>query len=186
MTVKEIIEKTATLLNKGDVVKYLKTGATENYSRVLEDVEILVGCYNVIQEEIASSYYKFKKVEKFSPENGVIKLDRFSSNPFAIIAIKDEKGCKLDAKILPTEIKVNKTAVIEYYYIPNYKNLEDICNFTGTSVSARTLCYGIMTEYLLIKGSFEEAGTWHSKYVDAINLLALNGKRLKVKGRVWQ
>ena len=186
MTVKDIIEKSATLLNKGEVVKYLSTGVAENYFSVLEDVEILLGCYNVIQEEIASSYYKFKETEKFSPENGVIKLSRFSNNPFAITSIKDESNNKLDAKIYPTEIKTDKTAIIEYYYLPKTKNLEDISDFTGTPVTLRTLCYGVMTEYLLIKGAFEESATWHSKYVDALSVLALNGKRMKVKGRVWQ
>ena len=186
MTVKDIIEKSAVLLNKSEIVKYLNTGVAENYFSVLEDVEILLNCYNVIQDEIASSYFRFKDCEKLSTENGVIKLSRFTNNPFAIISIKDESGLKLDAKILPTEIITDKTAVIEYYYLPSAKKLEDISDFTGTPVTLRTLCYGVMTEYLLIKGAFEESSTWHSKYVDALSNLAINVKRKRVKGRVWQ
>ncbi len=186
MTVKDVIIKTATYLNKKEVVEYLKTGATENSSSAIEDVEIMLDSYNVISEEIASHYYKFKSTERFSPNNGIIKFSRFINNPYKILSVTDDCGAKLDAKILPTEIRVDKTANIEYYYIPKSKKLDDICDFTGTPVTVRTLCYGIMTEFLLIKGSFEEAGAWHSKYVDALNLMALNGKRLKVKGRVWR
>lgn len=186
MTVKDIIEKTATYLNRSDVLEFLKTGATENYLTVIKDVETLVACYNVVQDEIATLYFKLKYTERFSPENGSVKFTRFAFNPYAIISVKDNLGVKINAKILPTEIKTNKPITVDYYYLPKTKNIEDICDFTGTPITERTLCYGIITEFLLIKGSFEEAGAWHSKYVDALSSLALNGKRLKIKGRVWQ
>lgn len=186
MTVKEIIIKTASYLNRKDVVEYLKTGATENSEMVKDDVEILLNSYNVVQDEISSLYYKFKATERFSPKNGIIKYSEFSFNPYAILSVKDDFGSKIKVRILPVEIQTEKPITVEYYYIPKTKKIDDICDFTGTPVTDRILSYGIMTEYLLIKGSYEEAGTWHSKYIDALSKMAINGKRLKIKGRVWQ
>lgn len=188
MTVKDIVKKVAVFLDRKDIIEYLQTGATENYLSVLEDVNLLQNCYNVVGEEIASLYYRFKATEKFSPNlDGIIKLADFSNNPLAIISVKDDKGSKVNAKILPTEIITDlKTVTVEYYYVPSYKKLDDISDFQGTTITDRILCYGILTEYYLIKGGFEEANLWHGKYINALKNGTLLGKSKTLKGRVWR
>ncbi len=188
MTVKDIVKKVAVFLDRKDVVEYLETGATENYLAVLEDVKLLQNCYNVVGEEIASLYYRFKAVEKLSPSlDGVVKLSNFSNNPLAIISVKDDKGNKINAKILPTEIVTDqKNVTVEYYYVPSYKKLDDISDFKGTPITDRILSYGILTEYYLIKGGYEEANLWHGKYINALKNGSLLGKSKRLKGRVWR
>lgn len=188
MTVKDIVEKVAVFLDRKDILEYLKTGATENYLSVIEDVNLLVNCYNVVGEEIASLYYRFKTTERLSPNlSGVIKIADFKKNPLAIISVKDVNGNKVNAKILPSEIITNLSeVVIDYYYVPDVKNLEDISDFTGTSITDRILCYGVLTEYYLIKGGYEEANLWHGKYINALKNKPLTGNGKRLKGRVWQ
>ena len=188
MTVKDIIKKVAVFLDRKDVLEYLETGATENYLSVLDDVNLLVNSYNVVAEEIASLYYRFKTTERLSPNiNGIIKMVDFTNNPLAVVSVKDGKGNKINAKILPNEIITNFSEVIvEYYYVPSFKNIDDISDFTGTIITDRILCYGIITEYFLIKGGYEEANLWHGKYINALKNVPLTGKSKKLKGRVWQ
>ncbi len=185
MTVKEIIKQSAVFLNASEIVNYLDKGVAENFSSVLEEVDLLVNCYNVVAEEIASSHYRFKAVESFSPKNNRVTLSEFSFNPLAIINVFDKGGVKVNATILPTEIQTNLPYItVEYYYIPNPKTLDDISDFKDTLIKKRTLAYGIITEYLLIKGSYEEASVWHEKY--AQSLITLKGNTGRVKGRVWR
>ena len=188
MTVKDIVKKVALFLDRKDILEYLNTGATENYLSVLDDVNLLVNCYNVVGGEIASLYYRFKTTERLSPKSGgIIKMADFSKNPLAVISVKDDKGNKVNAKILPSEIVVNASEVlVEYYYVPSYKNLDDISDYDNTCITDRILCYGVLTEYFLIKGGYEEANLWHGKYVNALKNGPLTGKSKRLKGRVWQ
>ncbi|MBO5926528.1 MAG: hypothetical protein J6Q38_03095 [Clostridia bacterium] len=186
MTVKDIVKTSAQLLNRKDIFEYLLKGVAQNYLMVEDDVNILVNAYNIVQEEIASFSFRFKAVETISPlTNGVIKYSQFKYNPLAIISVKDENGRKLDAKILPSDILVDRTAVIEYYYLPYEKTIEDESDFTGTVIQKRTLAYGVVTEYCLIKGAYEEASMWHDKYVNALKEALYNTKAKRVKGRLW-
>ncbi len=185
MTVKEIIKQSAIFLNLEGVIKYLETGACENYLTALEEVKLLVDCYNVVTEEIASSHCRFKATETFSPKNNRVKLSEFSLNPLAIISVKNKQNSKINAKILPTEIaNVSEQIIVDYYYIPTPKTIEDISDFTATQIKKRILVYGVITEYLLIKGSYEEASLWHDKY--AQSLISIAGKGGRMRSRRWQ
>ncbi len=185
MTVKEIIKQSAIFLNANEIVNYLVKGTAENFSNLLEEVNLLVNCYNVVAEEIASSHCRFKAVESFSPKNNRVTLGEFLYNPLAIINVFDKNGVKVNANILPTEIITDLPFItVEYYYIPSIKTLDDISDFKDTFIKKRTLAYGIVTEYLLIKGSYEEASLWHEKY--AQSLITLKGNTGRVKGRVWR
>ena len=186
MTVKDIIKTVALLLNRKDILEYLNSGATENYLKVLEDVNALVDCYNIVSEEIASTYYKFKAVETLSPQNGVVKCSEFTNNPLAIISVKGLNEKTISYKILPSEILTDeKTVVVEYYYVPSKKTLDDISDFTATSIKNRILAYGVATEFLLIDGAFEESSVWHEKFINSLKVVLINDKRKRIKGRIW-
>ena len=186
MTVKDIIKTFALLLGRKDILEYLNSGATENYLKVLEDVNALVDCYNIVSEEISSTYYKFKAVETLSPQNGVVKCKEFANNPLAIISVKGLNEKSIAYKILPSEILTSEDkVVVEYYYIPSRKNIDDVSDFTSTPIKNRALAYGVATEFLLIEGAYEESMVWHEKYLDYLKVVLLGDKRKKLKGRVW-
>lgn len=187
MTVKEILKNVAIIINRLDIFNYLDKGISENYTKVMEDVNTLVSCYNIISEEIATEFYKFKNEENINVSNGVIEYSDFKYNPIAIISVKNTKGVRVKAKVLPTCIHTFESeVVVEYYYVPSVKNLDDISNFTNTPIKKRVLSYGIATEFLLITGAYEEASLWHEKYVDSLKNSLSKTKVGKVIGRVWK
>ena len=187
MTVKDVLKTVAMLINRDDVLKFLNDGYSANYDLVNEDVKILVNSYNIVADEIATEYFKLKTVEKIKSYNGVIKCSDFEKNPLAVLSVTNDKGDKIPCKILPSEILIEETeAIIEYTYTPDTKGLDDVSDYSSTPIKSRVIAYGVATEYLLIKGAFEEAMVWHEKYVSALKGSVVKSKIKKLKGRVWK
>ena len=188
MTVKDILTTVALLIDRKDILKYLQEGVSDNTADVISEIDSLVSCYNIVTDEIASEFYKFTYSEEFSVTKGSIKLSLLKYNPLSIISVETKNGKKANAKILFNEILCdNNEVVVNYYYLPKAKNIDDESEYTNTSVTSRVLAYGIATEYLLIKGAYEEASLWHQKFIDGLKGALSKTKIGKIKGRsfVW-
>ena len=185
MTVKSIVKLVASLLNRKDILSYLNDGTLNNDS-VTEEVNTLVDCYNIVAEELSTIYPKIIQSQKLTITDGVLKYTQFIYSPVKILSVKDMDGNDVDCTILPTEIRANASRVsIEYTYIPVKRKLDENSDFKSTPIKERVIAYGVATEFCLIKGSYEEASTWHDKYVNAVkNSLAIKNVN-KIKGRVW-
>lgn len=186
MTVKSILKLATGLLNRKDLLSYLNGESVEDEERVKSDIDTLVVCYNVVAEEISTVYTKVVYTQKLTVTAGVLKYNQFTYNPVKILSVKDVDGNEIACTILPTELRTNTSRiVVEYTYIPPKLKLEDNSDFTNTEVKERVLGYGIVTEFCLIKGMYEEAVLWHDKYVTSLKNTLSNKKLQKIKGRVW-
>jgi hypothetical protein len=185
MTVKSILKLATSLLNRKDFLSYLESGSSLDVN-IKDEIDTLVACYNVVAEELSTVYDKIVYTQKLTVSNGVLKYTQFTYNPVKILSVKDNDGKDVDCEILPTELRTNVSRiVVEYTYIPKKRLLDDESDFKNTPFKERVFAYGIATEYLLIKGSYEEASLWHDKYLGAIkNSLSIKGSS-KIKGRVW-
>lgn len=187
MTVKDVLKTVAMLINREDILEFLNNGYSSNYNLVNEDVDVLINSYNIVADEIATEYFKLKTIEKQTVYNGVIKCSNLKRNPISIISVVNKKGDKIPCKILPSEILLDEQeAIIEYNYTPDTKGLDDVSDYSSTPIKNRVIAYGVATEYLLIKGAFEEAFVWHEKYVDALKGSLVKSKIKKLKGRIWK
>ena len=186
MKVKDILKLTATILDRKDLVSFYNDGVCDDYIKAQEDSDILLSSYNILTEEIAVETLKLKYTELLKVENGILSYASFKYNPISIISVKDKNGNLVDCKILPTDIKTDKSEVVcEYYYIPALKSVEDDSEIVGTLIPKTTIMYGIATEFCLIKGLFEEATVWHQKYVNSLSKLSKPKKLKKIKCRKW-
>ena len=187
MTVKDILKTVAVLINREEILEFLNNGYANNYSAINDDVNLLVTCYNIVAEEIATEYYKLKTIEKHISKNGVLKYSEFINNPISIISVKDKNDNSVTYKVMPSEILLNELEVfVEYCYTPQNKGLDEVSDYSSTPIKNRVIAYGVATEYLLIKGAFEEAVLWHEKYVEALKGSLIKSKMKKIKGRVWR
>lgn len=186
MTVKEILKTASTLLNRSDFKNYVNGKAVDEYKQVEEDFLVLLDCYNLIEEEIATDYYRLNKSQTFTVVDGFISCNEFDFDPLAILSVKGLNGKAVNADIKPNGIYVNENIVtVDYTYVPHNKTLEDLSSFDGTPISKRAIAYGTVSEYCLIKGDYEEAVTWHQKYVNALTNSLSYKKLKKVKERIW-
>ena len=186
MTVKDILITSATLLNRTDLKNFINGQGVNEYKQVEQDFNLLLDAFNLVEEEIATDYYRLNESETFTVVNGVIKCEDFSKNPLAILSVKNLNGNAVNAQIKPDGIYTNESqVVVEYTYVPTYKTLEQNSSFTGSLITKRALALGAVTEFSLIKGDYEEAVMWHSKYISALNTCITRKKVKKVKERKW-
>ena len=186
MTVKEILKSASTLLNRNDLKSYMSGDAVNEYLQVEEDFKLLLDCYNLVEEEVSTDYYRLKNTQTFTVVNGVIKCEEFSKNILAVLSVKSLNGNAVNAEIKPDGIYTNESnVVVDYTFVPNSKTVDDESAFTNSPITKRALAYGVVTEFSLIKGDYEEAVMWHKKYITALtNCLSLK-KLKKIKERLW-
>ena len=186
MTVKSIIKLASSLLNRKDLITYLDVGTSTDEERAKQDVDTLLTTYNIIAEELSTVYNYITYNQKLTVAGGVLKYTQFTYNPIKIISVKDMEGKDVECTILPTELKTNTHRIeVKYTYIPPKRKIVEESDFTNTPIKESIIAYGVVTEYCLIKGMYEEAGLWHDKYLNSLSNALSNGKSKKLKGRVW-
>ena len=193
MFVKDIAAQAAFLLGKEDVVRYLKEQLTDGESvleeekeqRLQRETDILLRCYNIVENEIALDYLPLTAEETVTCSTGMLPYTSFLHAPVTILSVTDEYGNKLPFTIFPEYVKTRAgTSVITYSYAPETKRLDD-CSEYGSRVSERLLSYGVACEYCLISGLYDEAVVWDKKYKDALLCAHSANRPHVIRSRRW-
>ncbi len=185
MTVKEIIKTGASLLGRGEIVSYLDSGEdTDNV--ILANVNLMTRLVNLVISELADSYVPMVKTEEIATDGGKIYFKDLSENFLSVKQITDTKGRKIDYKIYNEYILVSRTAVIlEYNFAPSNYGLEDKIFYQEKDIPLRVIAYGVIAEFCITEGSFDEAVMWHKRYAESIEKLCLpTNKRVAQRGWV--
>ena len=78
----------------------------------------------------------------------------------------------------------NLQVVVEYEYCPPTYQLDEQIGYAEKDVPARVIAYGLMAEFALCEGRFDEAITHHKRYVDNLATLCCP-KNANIKKRSW-
>ena len=186
MKISEIVKTSATMIAREDVVEYLKSSKNDNVEKsTLETVDLLTRLTNLVVSELAEGFIRMKKTVKV---DGLSKVD-FKSlgiEPLDIIAVFDANGNKLDFTLSPYGLTATYGLIhsVEYSYFPENYGLTDTVGVFEKKVTLGTLSYGVLAEYCLTEGRFDEAVMWNERYVNAIDSL-LKPKNGRIKGRAF-
>lgn len=185
MTVKEVVILCSELLDYEELTAYLNNQSSTDEERIKSDAKLLLKCFNLVTDEISREYFTLTEIETFTPVNGEISFEKFTFNPVLIKSVKGYDYSNVKYKINPVKIFTDAKVTVEYAYACPERNLDDKCDFTATKISKRILAYGVVYEYLLIKGAFEEAVAWRDKYQTGLRSVLSVNKSKKVKAREW-
>lgn len=158
MRVSEVIELSALLLD----------------IELTEEVKpILVRCYNLVEQELATDYFPILEVDKFFHVEDKIYYKDFSRKPYMLKGIQDFHGDSVSFRLAPEYINLIKnynggTFFVKYYYLPEDKELYSNSTYGAEYISI--LKYGIAAEYCLMQGNFEQAKIYSDKYKERIKL----------------
>lgn len=147
------------------------------------DVELLIIAYNQAITSVGV-YFPFSHVENLTSENGKIKYEKFTYNPYKILSVTP-KICGSEYKILPTEIVTDSDITVEYNYYLSNQTYEDKFPYENTVVTDVCVAYGLLAEYLLYKGRYDESATYLDKFVSLLKTFANYKKKSKIKARKW-
>ncbi len=182
MTVLDVVCLAVKMLGDLDLCAYLlgKAGEQEIYS---SDKELLLIAYNQAIET-AVNYCPLMHTQTLSPVSGTVKYQKFTYNPYKILKITTTDSLQ-SVEILPTEIKTNAKITVEYVYVPTATDLTDNFVYEFSPLSKIDVAYGVLCEYLIYKGRFEEASAYLDKFITALKNLSGIKRVGNVKSRTW-
>lgn len=180
MTVKEIICDALLLLGRSDVVEEYSHGNAMDVEK-RQAVKTLLYCFNAVADELARAYFPLKTRERVNVNDGKISVFGLERKPVRILSVESD-GRKVNWRVYPEYIRVDANdVVVEYEYCPEEKSENDDAVFGDVIVGARTVVYGMASEYCLINGEIESANAWESKYRQEIDKALCSQK---VRGRI--
>lgn len=124
----------------------------------------LLTCFNTIEQELALNYLPLYATHQCNSK--VVYYNDFEYNPVRIVGC----NCKFKLCLEYMESK-NDITRIEYAYTPNTKKMYDECSYDESF--SKCLSYGIIAEYLLSQGFYEESLLWDKKYKREVELLMI-------------
>ena len=158
MRVSEVIELSALLLD----------------IELTEEVKpILVRCYNLVEQELATDYFPILEVDKFFHVEDKIYYKDFSRKGYMIKGVQDFRGDKVNYVLRLEYLELQKnydggTFFVKYYYTPDEKDFHSQCTYGVEYINI--LKYGVASEYCLVTGDFEQAKIYNDKYKEIIKL----------------
>ena len=167
----------------GEIVNPSLTLSVENQ----EDIIKLVKCLNLVLDEIACDYFPLLKTETVTPtDNYKIPFSSLSKDLLKIYKLTNKYGKNISYKLFPSYIYCPaSSAEITYSYKPSEVNLlTDLEEFDF--LSKRTLAYGVVTEYLILSGQYDEASFWENRYKDSLLSTYRKRSEIIIKPRRWK
>lgn len=161
MKVKEIINNALTLLGRADLAS--KQDGETLSAEEAETLEILLYCYNAVEDEIARCYFPLRCREKASSATGRYNFFLLQHKPVRIVKVLAD-GKEKEFFMYPEYMETDaKDIILEYEYLPSKKEIEDDSEFSQ-QIGGRLLAYGVASEYSLIMGEVQSAEIWEGKY----------------------
>ena len=181
MLVKNIILLAASKIGIADKI----TAVINKLTPSCKESDLLLSCYNLVENEVAREYIPLVMEETFETETGAIYYSQLSEKAVRIIKTQDGFGNDISCKLFPDYLKTQAgKIVVRYSYAPKGKTFEDECAFT-ISVSENLLVYGVVAEYYLAGGFFEESAVWERKYKDAVAAAYRAKPSKRIAARRW-
>ncbi len=182
MKVLDVILAAATELGmEARVRAYLEGESTEGET----DARTLLRCFNLIENELALDYLPLFAEDALETETGALEFGSFKYKVARIIKLTDENGESVPFKVFPTHIKTQAGKwFIRYAYIPEEKSFTDESDY-AVGASVLLFVYGIVAEYLLAAGAFEESAVWDKKYKETIAAAYRAKPASRIASRRW-
>ena len=166
---KDILIKSAELLNRDDIVNELSLKNNFTQNTMLEnDILRLIHYYNYTIECLCEKYFSLEFTDEVtSDKNRKIYYEYLSLEPIKIISVSlNNKNCYFfESSNYITVPNSNCTYNVKYSYVP--KPILEISSKEHkiNGVSNNLICYGIVSEFFASKNMFEESNYWHNKFM---------------------
>jgi len=164
--------------------KDILEGAAEILGLHESNFSILRRCANLVLSNIAANYRHCVIGQEFNVTDRKIEYKDFM---FTFLGVKHVWLNGADAPYSPfidfLQVPNGKVQVI-YYYVPAFT--EDLEQYIYVpNLSKETLIYGIITEYAIISGMFNEAKVWNERFEAGLFGKSPRNKRVRIPAERW-
>ncbi|MBE5742819.1 MAG: hypothetical protein E7360_05865 [Clostridiales bacterium] len=169
MKIREVLSETALLLGETDLSQAIKNTVETEDSENARKTQLLVTCFNAIQNEIALNYQTPETEVEVSGKK--INVSEFFPVPLKIIAVYGKYGQRIDYEYKDRIIQASEPiSKVKYGYLPEDKTIDEDFDCQSKPISKRAFSYGIASEFCLKEARYEEAVNWESRYRQALEV----------------
>ena len=187
MKVKDILNAAADLIQSSSLFEELSNENMLN-SRV-SDSSILINCLNVVLNDISTNYFEIKKTFQNSTTSKILLKNILGKYDLKeIISVKDMTGVETNYKISDGYILTEKAGfTMEYTVFPlNVSSFDDeVSYWDNISLKSFVIAQGVVSEFYLIKGCFEESQIWERKFRQTMHNIVTSKKEIVMPARRW-
>ena len=185
MKIKDIIKLASLMANRQEWIDYLDGKTQDIGAEVTNQIDNLVGLAHLVINELATTYIPMVKTKIVNSSGEKIYFSKLDDKLLKIRSVYLSDGTSVSFTQTPDYILVNHlTVTVEYEYSPPTYLLEQEIGFYEKDVPARVIAYGLLAELAICEGRFDQAVTFHKRYVASIELLCLP-KNSKIRQRSW-
>ena len=182
MKVKDIVLSAALKLGVAEGVKMYLNEEDYTYER---EALLLLDCFSTVENDLALNYFPLRAEDLLRTVTGALQFSTFAHSPVRILSVKNEEGKDVEFTVYPQYLKTGPgTFTVTYTYTPDKVTIEDDGNF-GVAVPENLIVFGMLAEYCMTEGRFEEGTIWEKKYKEAIERVYKLGTCTRLKSRTW-
>lgn len=149
------------------------------------DTELLVECFNRVENELALDYLPLVAEDRITTTAGAVEYTQLRKPAARILSVEDGNGNTQKYRLYPDRLEtVTGKVKIVYAYTPSEKGLDGESEYQ-TAVSQRLFVYGMAAEYSLAVGELESASAWDKKYKEAIQAAYRRRPAARIIARRW-
>lgn len=188
MEVKNIVKKVLIMIQNDSLADKISQDSYTLTTDEQKEIDLIINSINLTQQNIATKYYSLIDVVKVTNSTGEIKYsDITSKHIYNILSVKNAKNANLKYVLKPTSIVTNiGDIVIKYSYFPQDVTINDNLSVLSVKINERAILYGSISEYLFVKGIFDEAEMWEKKFRDEVNQIINIRKNAFIPPRTWR
>ena len=174
MIVKDVIKLVANILGLTDVVSAIDSGYTSGMNideksisaDVVSEINMLVTSFNLVNNIIATNYLEILDSIEMESNGKIMYKDMCEGKVFlAVKNVTDDNYNKVSFTLEHDGIIVPKGKyVVTIAKFPEDKVLEDSILDYPMVISEKIFAYGVIAEYLLIKGDIDTASVYDLRF----------------------
>ena len=184
MTVRDILKLVCEFVGERDIAQKIEN-SQELQEREQQKIDLMLNCFNLVNQEIASEYLPFLQKEEIDVKDGVLNFATLKNKVINVYEIKNRFGLNLRFRNYPNFVEVfGRGRWVVYSFLPEDKTLDEevemFCGLTG-----RVYAYGVASEYLLIDGVSDDAEIWEERFKESLFVLSRKRGEHKLPARSW-
>jgi len=186
MKVKEILINVTKLMEINNVYDYLTNDNIALDDSIMADIDRLLSAVNMTNSIIASQYIEVNDCVEIQSKNNLIHYaDITDKNIIEIKEVTDYNGSPIEYKLCSDGIEVSRSKVnVKFSYFPSMVDIDDDINYY-TKINTITFAFGVIAEYLFLKGDFEDSYIWDNKFKQSLSSLVRPKRKIVMPTKRW-
>ncbi len=186
MTIREVFKDVAIVLHKDELYSILDNEADYEDN---DDVKKLLYCYKMIISELNEEYVPLKYVQSLRVQNNRCEFRNLFFPVIEILSITyngEEIDFESKSTYFSCNVPHNSYVQITYNYVPKIYGIYDEVLYSEVEIPTRILVFGIIREYMLLNGLYEEAVIYDERFRNTLEEFLNKKKKSGVmKRRGW-